>query len=305
MPIRVLRLGFSLTAIALLAGAGARHTAAQALQVGAVFPDFSEPDMNTRQPIRLESFRGKVVLVDFWATWCMPCVAELPNVKKAYNKYHSQGFEIISVSLDPNVEVCQGFVKRNQLPWHHICDGKFWNAKLAKKHKVTGIPLPVLVGKDGKIVSTTARGEDLLRAIENALKAKYEPPASAPAEQPQARLAAADKLRDAGQYAEALKIYDELGGRYADGEVGRAAQERARVLRATPEVVKKIEADKQAAYEQEAASASAPWLKSARELAEARNYPAARENYRKIIEKYPNSKVAQTAADELKKLPEG
>ncbi len=121
---------FGLLAISLLGLAGV--ASAQELRDGMVFPDFAEKDMNTGKTIKLEDFRGKVVLVDFWATWCGPCKAELPNVKEAYKKYHEKGFDIISISLDQSVETCKNYVKENEMPWHHICDGNVWDAKLAK-----------------------------------------------------------------------------------------------------------------------------------------------------------------------------
>ena len=304
MYIRLIRRGLGLLGAVLLAGGLATPASAQALKRGAVFPDFNEPDMNTGKPVHLESFRGKVVLVDFWASWCGPCVAELPNVKKAYEKYHKDGFEIISISLDQTVDKCKGFVKQNEMNWNHICDGKYWKAKLAQKHGVQGIPLPVLVGKDGKIVSTEARGKELTRAIEQALKSTAEAPVDDPIDtQITARLAEADQLRDAGNYEQALKIYDELGSKYPARDGGKTANARARLLRDDPDIMKSIESQKTGAYDEEAAQGSASWLKVARQMTDQKNYKLARDYYKKIIDKYPKSKVAQTAADEMKKLP--
>jgi thiol-disulfide isomerase/thioredoxin len=111
----------------------------------------------------LKNLKGKVVLVDFWATWCPPCVAEIPNIIEAYNTYHSKGFEVIGVSLDRANDDIVKFVKRENVPWAsiNIDDSK----KLAEKYGVNAIPHPILVGRDGRIVSMRARGAQLDRLL--------------------------------------------------------------------------------------------------------------------------------------------
>ncbi len=150
--------------VALLSGCNA---GAQAVSVGQQFPDFEGEDLLSGEKIALKQFRGKVVLIDFWATWCGPCVGEIPNVKKAYNRYHKQGFEIISISLDHDKEDCERFVKRQKMTWHHIFDGR---GRLAARYGVRGIPAMYLLGKDGKVVSDNARGGRLEPAIKEALR---------------------------------------------------------------------------------------------------------------------------------------
>lgn len=112
-----------------------------------------------------ESYRGKVVLVDFWATWCAPCRAEIPNILEMYNAYHDKGFEVIGVSLDATPEAAQKYVDDNKLPWSSLFprneDEREWDNPLVAYYGITGIPTVMLVGKDGKVVTMDARGPQL------------------------------------------------------------------------------------------------------------------------------------------------
>ncbi len=135
---------------------------------GAVFPNFEEKDMDGK-PLSIAGFKSKVVLVDFWATWCGPCVRELPNVIKAYEKYHDKGFEIVGVSLDQDESTLRAFLKKNKMTWQQYFDGKGWQNKVSTKYGIGSIPATFLLDKEGKIIAKDLRGEDLATQLEKLL----------------------------------------------------------------------------------------------------------------------------------------
>jgi len=141
------------------------------LKEGAAFPDFDEKDL-AGNPLSIANFKGKVVLVDFWATWCPPCVAELPNVLKAYEEYHPKGFEIIGISLDKDRQKLDSFIKQKQMTWPQYFDGQGWENKLSQKYGVNSIPATYLLDKEGKIIGSNLRGEALDAAVAKALAGK-------------------------------------------------------------------------------------------------------------------------------------
>ena len=130
------------------------------LAVGKPFPLFAEKDLDGK-PLAIANFKGKVVLVDFWATWCGPCVAELPNVQAAYKKYHAKGFEIIGISLDDNRDKLTAFLKEKDVPWAQYFDGLGWQSKLGQQFGINSIPATFLLDRDGIIIARNLRGEGL------------------------------------------------------------------------------------------------------------------------------------------------
>ncbi len=122
------------------------------------------PDGDT---LRLSDYEGKVVLLDFWASWCGPCRRENPNVVKLYDKYHEQGFEVFSVSLDRNKEKWKAAIEKDDLKWEaHVSDLKYFNSRAAQKYNVSSIPFTVLIDREGKVIATRLRGEALEMKLE-------------------------------------------------------------------------------------------------------------------------------------------
>jgi peroxiredoxin len=133
-------------------------------EVGALAPDFT---LNTPEgtPLTLSSLRGKIILLDFWASWCVPCRKENPNVVAAYAKYKDKGFDILGVSLDREKGAWVKAIADDKLTWHHVSDLKFWQNEAAVKYGVQQIPLSLLIDKDGKIIAKNLRGEELTKKL--------------------------------------------------------------------------------------------------------------------------------------------
>ena len=122
------------------------------------------------RPLDMEPYRDKVVLVDFWATWCGPCRAEIPNMLQNWNQYHDAGFEIIAISVDQDLNVLQNFVDQEQPPWTVVADNHPQNQhSMGAKYGIRGIPAFILVGKDGKVAAVNCRGPELGRQLDRLL----------------------------------------------------------------------------------------------------------------------------------------
>ena len=137
-----------------------RRNALAQTAVGAEAPDFTQAQPDGT-PFSLSSLEGKLVLIDFWASWCGPCRAENPNVVKMYDRFKDKGFEILGVSLDDNRENWLGAIEEDGLAWKHVSDLGGWGNVVAKQYAVMSIPHTVLVGPDGVIIAKNLRGEAL------------------------------------------------------------------------------------------------------------------------------------------------
>src|SRR3989441_9826764 len=123
----------------------------------------------TGKVVRSSDFKGKVGLLDFWATWCPPCRAELPSVIKTYEKHHPKGFEIIGISLDKEEAKLTSFTKEKEMTWQQYFDGKGWGNNLAAKYGVQSIPATYLLDGEGQIIAKDLRGEEMDGAVAKAL----------------------------------------------------------------------------------------------------------------------------------------
>ncbi|WP_250432559.1 TlpA disulfide reductase family protein [Hanstruepera flava] len=145
-----------------------------ATEIGSVAPEFSgtTPEGKT---IALNDIRGKVTIVDFWASWCGPCRKENPNVVKVYNKYHEKGLEIIGISLDGNKrqnnpkEAWLKAIETDSLDWHHVSNLQYFNDPIAKLYNINAIPATFILDENGKIVAKNLRGPALEQKISELL----------------------------------------------------------------------------------------------------------------------------------------
>ena len=137
-----------------------RLTVLKKSALGEKILDFTQND-TTGKPVQFVNFKGKYVLVDFWASWCGPCRGENPNVLKAYNEYKDKNFTVVGISLDDKADSWEKAIREDNMPWTQLSDLKGWKNELANYYGIQGIPSNFLVDPDGKIVAKDLRGEAL------------------------------------------------------------------------------------------------------------------------------------------------
>jgi peroxiredoxin len=131
---------------------------------GADAPTFTMKDVNGH-PVSLKDLRGKLVLLEFWASWCSPCRAENPNLKEQYKLYKDKGFEILAVSLDSDKKKWEEAIAKDGVPWIHVSDLKGWSNEAGILYGVSGVPAGFLISPDGKIIGNDLRGESLNKKL--------------------------------------------------------------------------------------------------------------------------------------------
>ncbi|HVU83242.1 MAG TPA: TlpA disulfide reductase family protein, partial [Puia sp.] len=137
--------------------------------VGRQAPELTLPDVNGRD-VSLSSFRGKYLLVDFWASWCGPCRAENPNVVAAYKEFKDKNFAILGVSLDKEKGAWQQAIKEDHLTWTHVSDLKYWQSQAVETFHFEGIPFNLLIDPQGKVIGQGLRGDDLENKLKEVLR---------------------------------------------------------------------------------------------------------------------------------------
>lgn len=139
------------------------------LKIGGIVPDIELPN-TVDSIIKLSSLKGKVVLIDFWASWCAPCRAANPYVQKLYKKYKAGGFEVFAVSLDKKKQAWLKAIKKDKLSYSQVLDNAGWNSKVAERFYVDALPTNFLLDRSGKIVAINIEGKELFVKVKELVK---------------------------------------------------------------------------------------------------------------------------------------
>lgn len=138
--------------------------ATKATAIGKIAPNFTQND-TLGKPVSLHDFRGKYLLIDFWASWCIPCREENPDLISAFKKFKDKGFTIISISLDSDKDNWLKAIRKDNLLWTQVSDLKFWDNKIAKQYDIRSVPQNFLLDPNGKIIAKTLRGNQIEKKL--------------------------------------------------------------------------------------------------------------------------------------------
>jgi len=150
-------------------------TVLKSLKVGDDAPAFTVATLNSKKKLSLVELRGKVVVLDFWAFWCEPCVKELPYLKKVYDKYQEEAFLLLGISLDSGEKPVLEFIKKHQIAWPQVFDGEGFQSRLAKAYGVRNIPNIFLIDAHGKVRGMELQGVAIEHAVAQAIQAAKRP----------------------------------------------------------------------------------------------------------------------------------
>lgn len=262
------------------------------ITVGSSFPSLRGREMLSGKSFRLQRLKGKVVLIDFWATWCPACVKDLKNKQRVYQEYHDRGLEIVSISLDKNSKRLRDFARKNDMDWYHLWDGKGWKSPMVKMCGIPHIPMAYVLDRNGKVSAKRVRGYNALKtAIEIALN-KESSDTISDDETAQAMLAKARSLHKKGEVGPAVALYRRLRKDYSGTDAANKAKAAMKEIAADP----KLKAEAQAYLDREDARQT---LERARELRKAGHTVLAKKYYRRVYERYADTPEAKTARTEI------
>ncbi len=265
---------------------------AQLPEQGKPFPALTGRSAVSDATVDLEALRGKVVLVDFWATWCPPCRAAVPHLRDMRQRFGDKGLEIISISADRKLADLTDYLKKEKMDWYHIFDER---GQLSRRFQIPGYPTTFVVGRGGLLeymeVGFAPPGAELRRAIRKALDAEWDPEKLA-----EKALAEGDALRAAGKYEDALATYQSIPRQFGDTTSAQPARER----------IKSLEANELKTLETARARRAECWrlLKIARQLREAKRSEQSRKYFRRVIDEFAGLEEADIARREIAGLAE-